>query len=329
METQQVVTPRKDEILKAFQQLLSARAQKGSTIATKQEALERQEDKKIVEQASTYSVESIVKGLADLQLNFGKTVEGLATQLSVEAPKLEELRRAIRVETRHAEELRNIKIAADALDILIQEHRETTTAFEQQSQQECQALDEEISDKKLAWQKAQEIFESEQEEYRKQVKKEREQREADYVYSIERKRKIEADNYANQKSALERQIAEEESNRTADWAEREEILKKEQETFEHNSILAESFSQKLEGAVLQARKDASNKIYEEANVTSELFEKELAADKEVYELKISSLQETVELQNGQIQDLAEQLQTALKQVQYLAVKAVESKSNKD
>ena len=123
METKGLSLSNKDQILGAFQQLLSERKQVVSKIATKQEAAEREEDKSVVKKASTYTVKSIVKGLADLQLNFGGAVDNLAEKLSVEAPKLEELRRAIRVETQHVEELRNIRVAADALDILIHEYR--------------------------------------------------------------------------------------------------------------------------------------------------------------------------------------------------------------
>ena len=66
---------------------------------------EKARDKRVVETASTYTVESVVKGLAELQLHFGTDIEGLAARLSTEIRKLEDVRRAIEVETRHLEEL--------------------------------------------------------------------------------------------------------------------------------------------------------------------------------------------------------------------------------
>ena len=323
METKGLSPSNKDQILEAFQQLLSERKQVVSKIATKQEAAEREEDKKIVEAATSYTVESIVKGLADLQLNFGSAVDGLTEKLAVESPKLEQLRRAIRVENRHLEELRNIRIAADALDILTQEHQEKMKAFEQKSQQERQTLDKEIAETKQTWQKELEEFEADLKERQALLKKERKQRETDYQYELERKRKIEADEYTARKAALERQIAEEDARKGAEWAEREKIIAEQQETLNKYRTLAGSFPQELEEAIRKAREDAISEVHEEAKVQTELFEKELAANKEVYELKIATLKETIEHQAKQIEQLSGQLQAVLQQAQNLAARAVE------
>lgn len=323
METQDTLTSNKDQILKAFQRLLSGQKYGVPKIATKQEAAERKEDQKIVEAASSYTVESIVKGLAGLQLNFGSAIDGLTEKLSVEAPKLEELRRAIRVETQRLEELHNIRITADALDILIQEHQEKTKAFEEKSQQERQTLDRKIAETKQAWQNEQKEFDAALKERQKLLKKEREQCETDYQYELERKRKIEADEYAEQKAVLERRITEEEGKKEADWAEREKILKEQQEMLKKYKVLAESFPQELEEATRKAKEEAIKEIQEEANVQAVLFEKEVEADKEVYELKIISLEKTITHQAEQIEHLSARLQMALKQAQDLAVKAVE------
>jgi hypothetical protein len=323
METPNTSTSNKDQILKAFQQLLLERKSVTSKIATKQEAAERKEDKEVVETASSYTVENIVKGLADLQLNFGSAIDSLVEQLAVEAPKLQELRRAIRVETQHLEELRNTRIAADALDILIQEHQEKTKVFEENSQQERQTLDREIAEKKQVWQKELEEFEIALKEDQKVVKKERKQKETDYQYELERKRKIEADEYTNRKATLEQQIAEEDTKNGEVWAEREKVLAQQQETLAKYRKLVESFPQELEKATQKAREDAISEVYEEAKVQAELFEKEVDANKEVYELQIASLKETIEQQTRQIEHLSTQLQTALQQAQTLAAKAVE------
>lgn len=324
METQEAAASSKDHILKAFRQLLAERTQGGPKIATKQEAAEREEDKRVVEKASTYTVESIVKGLADLQLNFGNAVGNLTTQLAVEAPKLQELQRAIRVEMQYLEELRHIRIAADALDILIQEYQEKTRAFEGKSQQERQALDSEIIEQRQAWQKEQKEFEAALKARQDLLKKEREQREADYQYELERKRKIEADEYTNHKAVLERQIAENDATKGADWTEREKVLTEQQETLKKYQTLVESFSQKLADATRKSREEAISEVYEDAKVQAELFEKELQADQEVAELKIASLQKTIDDQTIRLEQLSTQLQTSLKQMQGLAASAVGS-----
>jgi hypothetical protein len=314
----------RDQILKVFQQLLSERKQVAPKIATKQETARRKEDQQVVTTALTYTVESIVKGLADLQLNFGKAVDSLAGQLTVESPKLDELRRAIRVETQHLEELRHIRVAADALDILMQEHQAKTKAFEAKAQPERQALDREIAEKKHAWQQEQNAFEITLQERQEMLQEERKRAETDYQYDLERKHKIEADDYATRKAALERRIAAEDAQQGANWTEREQVMAEQHDTLQKYKTLVTSFPQELAEATRKAREEAMQEVFEDAKVQAELFEKEVATNKAVAELQIASLKETIENQHQQLEHLSAQLQAASKQAQDLAVKAVES-----
>ncbi|PLZ88822.1 hypothetical protein CI594_20065, partial [Fischerella thermalis CCMEE 5196] len=64
----------KQQLLQAFQQILADKKKLESKIATKQEEAEKAKNKQILEVASTYTVDSIIKGLADLQLEFGGIV---------------------------------------------------------------------------------------------------------------------------------------------------------------------------------------------------------------------------------------------------------------
>jgi len=322
MSAQTTGVSSKEHILKAFQALRSEYQQAASAIKTKQEAAERETDKRIVETASTYTVESIVKGLADLQLDFGKSTEGLIAKLAREAPKLSELRRAIRVETQHLSTLHNIRVAADALDILVQEHQEIMKRLEEQNRQQRETLEREIHETRQAWQKEQEDFETALQARQTLVKKERQRQETDYQYELERKRTMEADEYAARKSALERQLAEENAKREADWTERERALADLQEMLERYRTLTASYSQELQNTTEKARQEAIAEEQEEARVQAELFEKEQAAAKNIHELHIASLKETIDQQANHIEHLSTQLQAALKQVQDLAAKAV-------
>ena len=324
MEPQNVVTSQKDRILQAFQQLLATHKQFKSRVATKQEVAEREAERTIVEKASTYTVENIVKGLADLQLSFGNAVDSLTAQLAVEAPKLEELRQAIQIETRYLEELQQIRTAADALDILMQEHEEKTHAFTEQSQQEQQTLDQEITAAKQAWRQEQEEFDATLQERQAFLKKEREQEEADYQYDLVRQRKIEADEFSSRKAAIEQQIAQESAKREADWTEREKVLAEQQEMIPKYRVFVEAFPQELADAFQKAREEAIAQVGDEANIQEELFEKEQQANKNFAEQKIASLKETIEQQTVQIEHLSAQLHAAQKHVQDLAVRAVES-----
>jgi hypothetical protein len=58
----------KQQLVQAFQLIRTERRKLESKIATKQEEAEKAKNQEILTAASTYTVDSIVKGLADLQL---------------------------------------------------------------------------------------------------------------------------------------------------------------------------------------------------------------------------------------------------------------------
>jgi|GEM_PF-3812429 len=72
----------------------------------------------------------------------------------------------------------------------------------------------------------------------------------------------------------------------------------------------------------------SEQLIKEATTLKEL-DKEVEGEKRNYELIIQSLEVTINNQQRHIEQLSQQLAVALKQVQYLAVKAIEGNSNRN
>lgn len=319
----------KSQILKAFQQLLDNRKNASQLIETKEETAERQKDKEVVDKASNYTVESIVKGLADSQLDFGNTIDSVTEKLTKELTKLTELQHAILVTTRQVEELQNIRVAADALDILQQENQEKLREFEEESTKTYQLLETETNEKHLAWEKEQQEYERLLAEKQATLEKDRKREEEDYKYEVERQRKVEANQYEERKRKLERDLAEKGKEKDKVWQERERVLAENQPKFEEYKAKVATMPDELEKAVKKAREEAIKETYEAEQVKANLLEKEVAASSEVYDLKIKSLEKTIEQQVSQLTQLTEQLQAGMKQAQELAMKAVQgtSKSN--
>ncbi|NET52655.1 MAG: hypothetical protein F6K09_29450, partial [Merismopedia sp. SIO2A8] len=82
---------RKTKVMDAFQRLLLERQGFTSQVATKEEEAEQARNREALETATQYTTDSIVRGLADLQLEFGTVVTSLTEQLSTETDKLEDL----------------------------------------------------------------------------------------------------------------------------------------------------------------------------------------------------------------------------------------------
>lgn len=324
----QLPTPEtKSQIISTFQQILRDRQDVASKVATKEEESEREKRKQVLEQAATYTVDSIVKGLADLQLDFSGIVAELSQKLEGESEKLEKIRRGIAIASQQSQELQKIRVVADVLHILTQEHREKLNLLEQNASRRQETLEKDIVTRRKDWEKEQQEFEILVREENEKTAKIRREEEEDYNYHLQRSRKIETDEYEEEKRRLEREIRELTQEKEKDWQEREKVLDAEQEQFERDRQRVAGFEEELKQAFNKAKEDAIQDATREAKVKADLFAKEWESSQQGYELQVQSLEQTIERQNKQITDLSAQLQETLKQAQELAMRAFASSSN--
>jgi len=316
----------KQQLMQAFEQIIQEKQKLDSKIATKQEEAEKEKDKQILTAASGYTVDSIVKGLADLQLEFGSIVNELAEKLAKENSKLDELNRAIEVETQYLQQLQKIRVVADTLDVLTQEHQENLIKLEADIQKKREALEKEKQQKLQELEKEQTKFEEAERAYNELLTKNREKEQEEYQYKLENSRKINEDSYRETKRQLEREIQEVTRQKEKDWVEREKIIKQRQPLLEEYQKKVASFPTELDVEVKKAREEAIKDTSQKAKVEADLFEKEWEGSKQSYELKITSLEQTIERQNQQIESISNQLQETLKQAKDLAMRAFDSSS---
>ncbi len=318
----------KQQLVQSFAQIRAERKKLDAKIATKQEEAEKVKNQEIVAAASTYTIDNIVKGLADLQLEFGSIVNALAEKLAQENTKLDELNQSIEIETQRLQELKQIRVVADTLDIFTQEHQEKLKVLEQDTANRKEALEKESAARRKEWQKEQIEFTDKLQAYNDLLAKDRQQEQEEYEYKLATTRKLTTDAYEGRKRNLEREITETTQQKAKDWTEREKILTDNQKVFTEYQQQAVKFPTDLEEAIKKTREDAIKETSQKAKVEVDLFEKEWESAKQSYELKTKSLEETIVKQTEQIEGIAAQLQTALKQAQDLAMRAFDSSTNK-
>ncbi len=316
----------KAQILQNFQQILADKKKIESKVETKEQSAEKAKNKQLLEVASTYTIDSIVKGLADLQLDFGSITSGLSEKLKQESSKLDELKRAIEIEAEQLQQLQQIRVVADALHILTQEHQEKLTVLEQKSAKERELIEKDTTQKRKIWGKEQQEFDAEVQEKTVLTIKQRQGEVADHQYDLQRERKIETDAYEETKRTSERDMQESTREKEKNWAEREKLLGDNQAEFEKNQTKAAGFEEELKQAYTKAKEEAIQEVSREAKVKADLVEKEWEGSKQGYELKVQSLQQTIERQTEQITEISAQLQATMKQAQDLAMKAFASKA---
>lgn len=324
-----VIAPKsREEVLKSFSPLLQKYGQQAAQPATKAEAAERAKVREVVERAASYTSENIIKGLAELQVSFGAAIDALADRLASEAIKLDELKKAIAAEVGRVDDLRHVRIAAEALEILHQDDKKRLQALEDKFAADLRELEEKVARQQEAWAKEQADKAGAQAEADAATARERKGDEERYAYEIERQRRLVADEFAEKRKLLERQLAETQAQRDKNWEAREKVLAAAQAEIEALRTKAATYQKEVEDAGKSAREKVIVKVSADAKVDAELASRDSSANVEVFELKIKALEDRVEKQRAQLADLGRQLAVALEQTQGLAQKAIEGTSGK-
>jgi hypothetical protein len=318
----------KAKILEDFQKIIAERQKIESRVATKEEEAEKEQNKLVVAAVSQYTVDSIVRGLADLQLEFGGVVNGLSTRLTTETTKLDELKKAIAVETRHLDELKQTRVVADALHILTQEHQENLRLLEERLQRDRESLEKDLTETRKTWQREQEEFDIALNESNEVLSRERQRQEADYEYEIVRSRKIATDEFEETKRQIEQEIQQTTQVKEKQWTERERILSDNQTLLTEYQNKIATILTELDEAIKKSREEGIREANPEAKVKADLFEKEWESSKQGYDLQIQALEAKIQRQTEQITEISTQLQTTLRQSQELAMRAFQTSSNK-
>lgn len=270
---------------------------------------------------------SVIAGLNQLQLSFGGAASDLSEQLTLEVFKLQEVQQAVTEETQQLAALHNLQADDCSVDTLIQQYEDRSKTFGEELRQRQDTLNQEITQARKAWAK-------EQEEQRRRVKERNEtstktQRRdgEEYTYALTLERKLSNDEYEQEQTRLYRELEEFQQTQEKQWAEREKTLSDRETQFAELKAKVEAMPKDLEAAIKRAKEEGKGIANQQAKVKADLMTKEVEGQKRTYELRIQSLFETIQTQDTRIQTLSNQLDGALKQVQDLAVKAIEGSAN--
>ena len=311
----------REEIQRAFAPLLRGHQAKASQISTKAEEAALAKEREVVDRAATYTVESIVNGLAKLQLEFGSSVDAIAERLTGESDKLDELRRAIKVEAKRLDNLRNTILTAEALAILEQDHRQKLAAFEDEVAEKTRNLEQEMAETRARWTKEAEEYAASLAEYQSAQDKARQQVTADHEYELERQRRLDIDANAERRRDVERKLADDEAAKVKEWSAREKVLAEANQELEELRAKVAEFPTTLDDKVKAAREKAMATVHREAKFEAEMGEKEHAATLRVSELKIQTLEARIQQQEAQIAELNSKLDATIAKSQNLAEQA--------
>ncbi|HEY9671092.1 MAG TPA: hypothetical protein V6D11_06590 [Waterburya sp.] len=272
----------------------------------------------------SFTIDSLVK----LQLGFGSAVSELSEKLTAEAAKLEELERSVTEESQQLKELHNLEgINETTLDTLIQTYENNSKSFEGEINQRSEAVEQEIQELKKGWEKEQEEHKRALKERNEEQSKIRQRDAEEYKYDLALRRSLDNDQYEQTQKFLYKELEESKQAQEKQWNEREKAIAEREQKFEELKTKVEEFEKEKEAAIKRAKAEGEGIAKKQVAVKEELQKKELEGNKRFYELRVQSLEQTIQNQEERIHNLSKQLDAALKQVQDLAVKAIEGASN--
>jgi colicin import membrane protein len=305
----------KPEVEKEFNKIVDEVSEQKESANTKIEELSRLRDTEIRQAVEDISVEGVVQKLSGLSLEISKALADLSGKLVAEVEKLTSIREAVALESKELERLHKIDIAATAIDQLVQDYQSQKQQFEA-----------EVSAQRETW-AAEELERArEQKEYEDNLKRQRQREVEDYEYKKSLERKKAQDKYDEDQRLLEKKNKEKQEELQKSWMQRELALKEKEEEWARLQKEVADFPGRLKKetdlAVGNAVKSAEQRFEQQVV----LLRKDSESEKRLGELQIKSLQDTAARQSAEIEKLQALLEEAKRQVQDIAVKAIEGAS---
>jgi hypothetical protein len=316
----------KQEMLEAYQTLSKQLEEKRAAELAPERRLEEKRSEEAVKAATAVAPEGIDREIGQLKAEIGKMLADVSDRLASEASRFRSIQKAVESKEGELKELYGIEKAAVSLAALIEAQNQQRTEFETAMSAERERLQTEIDALRAEWDKEKKAHDGELKERDASEKKARDREREDFTYNFKRDQQTMKDKLADEKAALEKEIAVKREAFQNEFAEREKNVAEKEEELADLRARAAAFPKELETAVAQAVKEATDRIKLEAKNREDLLRKEFEGERNV----LTARNETLEKVNKDVfaanTKLAQQLEAAYQKVQDIAEKTVEGTS---
>ncbi|MDJ0724728.1 MAG: hypothetical protein QNJ38_06420 [Prochloraceae cyanobacterium] len=279
---------------------------------------------------SSPNIVKVIENLKSLQVGFGSAVSNLSKQLITEASSLEEIQKLLTEENQQLQELHELEsVEETTLEELFQSYIENSKTFKEEVSEQKETLENQIEDLKQAWRKEQIDRNRQVKERNENYQKNQQRDKEEYEYNLELERNLSEEEHEQHKKNLYDELKESLEAQEKQWQEREESITKKEKEYAEAKEKVEAFEGKLEQNIKNGKQQGQNIGNYQGRIKADLRTKEVEGQKQNYQLQIESLEQTIVNQQAKIANLSKQLDAALKQVQDLAVKAIEGNSNRN
>lgn len=307
----------KAEVQEALDNIIQSNAEEETAQSSKAKVAEKLKEEEVRSAVEHVSVETIINGISSLNSEISKVFAEVSGKMTHEVNLLYQLREAVALEQKELEKLHKIDVAVTAIDQLLSDYTHKK-----------KELENEILAKKLEWEKEESARTQTLKERDEMLKKERQREVEEYEYKKNLERKKGQDQFDESMRLREKEHQEKYESLNKQWQLRETQLQEKEKAYSDALKSMEEFPNRLkkevDAAILRAVKETEQRMAQEAA----LLNKDYEGEKKLAEVKIKTLEEQVARQNLQIELLQKQADLAKKQVEEIAVKAIEGASEK-
>jgi len=305
----------KVEVENEFATLVESVDRSQATNSPKSDLIAQIQEAEIRTAVSEITVEVISKKLSDLNVEISKALSGLSEKMTKEVQLLASLKEAVALESKELQRLHNVDVAAIALDQLVADYRQKKCEYDAEAAAMEQALSRQKDERQ-----------QEEADYAEALRKARARETEDYEYTKNLERKKIQDSYEEERRIREKKNRESQELLEKGWKEREASLKLREEEFLALKKETEQFPSRIAAECAKSSKDAAKETEAKFSQEMERLKRDLTVEKQLSELKIKQLHESLAASQAQIHSLQTQLEDAKRQVQDIAVKAIEGAS---
>ncbi len=261
------------------------------------------------------SVASVAEQINALDVQISRTLIDVRDQLQEEVDRLATVREAVELERQELARLHKLDIAATSLDQLLQDY-----------ERERQRLETEIQTRRDEWEIEAKTAERERKEADEAIRKQRQRENEDFEYKKQLERKKAQDKYEEELRLLEKKNSDRQQELERSWAAREAELKEREDELARLRREVEELPKRIAAEKEAALAEASRQAAANYDQRILILQKDAEAERKVAELQVKTLQDALSRQTEQVSALEKALEEAKRQVQEIALKAIEGAS---
>ncbi|HEY1950679.1 MAG TPA: hypothetical protein VGG97_26935 [Bryobacteraceae bacterium] len=277
--------------------------------------IEQRQAAEVRQSVESVSVDSVVQGIYALNGETSRTLLELSEKLTAEVDLLTRVREAVALERQELERLHKIDIVATSLDQMVQDYG-----------REQERLKTETEARRAEWEQEARTAERERKEAEEALRKQRQRENEDYEYRKQLDRKKAQDRYDEEAHLLAQKNEERQRELERTWTQREAALAEREEELsglrQQVADLPRRITAEKEAALAEATRQVTAHYEQQILV----LQKDAEMERKVATLQVSGLQETLKRQTDQMAALEKAVEEAKRQVQDIALKAIEGAS---